>query len=232
MTDRGSTGHGAPIEKVFTVAVPRARVWRAFTDSHERSQWEAEVYEIDPVPGGKVHWILPGIEAHGVVEEVEPYERLSHREGDGPHGGSLITVTLEDAGTGTKVTITHAGFGDGWDEWFEGTSLGWSHAIADLVCYLTTGVAARRFNAGMRSPGMTMRDTLAGVVVDDVQPDGLAAGAGLATGDLLLELGGVTVFTISDVWVVMRRARDGEVLEVVAVRDGGRVTGSGAAGSW
>jgi len=69
-----------PIRKTFTVAVSRERAWAAFADSHERSQWEAESYEIDPVVGGKVRWSLPGIESVGVVEEVVPLERLRHRE--------------------------------------------------------------------------------------------------------------------------------------------------------
>ncbi len=221
------------VEKVFTVSVPRARVWEAFTDSHERSQWEAAIYEIDPVPGGKVRWILPGIESHGVVEEVVPLERLRHTEGDGPHQGSEITVTFEDVAGGTRVTITHAGFGDaGWDEWLEGTSLGWTQAIADLVCYLTTGVPARRFTSEMLSPGMTMTDTAAGIVVEQVQPEGLAADASLERGDLLLAVGGVPIFSISDLWVVLRRSDAGHEQTVEFVRGRRRLTGTGTAGSW
>ena len=59
------------IEKVFTVEVPIERAWRAFADSHERSQWEAATYEIDPVPGGRVHWTLPGIES--TLSALDPF---------------------------------------------------------------------------------------------------------------------------------------------------------------
>jgi uncharacterized protein YndB with AHSA1/START domain len=218
-------------EKTFTVAVPRERAWLAFTDSHERSQWEAEHYEIDPTPGGKVHWTLPGLESSGVVEDVVPLERITHREGDGPHRGAVVTATFSDVEGGTRITITHSGFGDG-AEWLEGTSLGWTQAVADLVCYLTTGVPARRFVTGMRSPGMFTTDTQAGVVVETVHSEGLAAEAGLRAGDLVLSLSGVPVYSISDLWVLMRGAKEGDRFDVEYVRAGERCGGSGRAGTW
>ena len=80
-----------PVRKAFTVAVAPARAWAAFADPVERSRWEAETYEIDPRPGGRVHWELPGIECSGVVDEVERERLLRHTESDGPHHGSVIT---------------------------------------------------------------------------------------------------------------------------------------------
>ena len=71
------------IEKTFTVAVPVERAWEAFADSHERSQWEAAEFVIDPRPGGAVRWVLPGIETTGRVEEVD----LEYvRDGERRHG--------------------------------------------------------------------------------------------------------------------------------------------------
>ena len=78
-----------------------------------------------------------------------------------------MTVGFEEVTGGTRITITHAGFGSAeqWDEWLEGTSVGWAQAIADLIVYLHTGVPARRFATTMQSPGMTMVDTDAGIEV-------------------------------------------------------------------
>ena len=42
------------VEKTFEVAVPVARAWQAFADSHGRSQWEAVEFEIDPRPDGRL----------------------------------------------------------------------------------------------------------------------------------------------------------------------------------
>ncbi len=223
-------------ERSFTVAVPVERAWQAFTDSHERSQWEAETYDIDPTPGGRFHWSLPGgIESEGEVLEVVPHAFLRQVEGTGPHAHAEITVTFEVVTEGTRITITHAGFGDGeqWDEWLEGTSIGWTQAIADLFAYLTTGVAARRFATLMHSPGMRMHDTDAGVEVTTIASGNLADQAGVQPGDLLLRLAGVPVFTITDVWVLMRQHQPGATLSVEYVRAGERREGTGVlAGGW
>jgi len=224
-------------ERTFTVAVPVERAWRAFADGDERSCWEASTYEIDPRPGGRVHWTIDGgIESSGEVLEAVPCEVLRHVEGSGPHANAEVSVRFEsvDAGS-TRITITHAGFGESadWDEWLEGTANGWRQAIFDLVAYLTTGVPARRFATVMHSPGMTMTDTDAGVVVQDVSERGLAREAGLSPGDLLLRIGGVPVFTISDVWVLMRLHAPGVQLAVEYVRGGASGEGVGVlAGGW
>ena len=222
------------IEQTFTVDVPVGRVWDAFTQSEQRSLWEAEVYEIDPRPGGAIRWTLPGMEATGVVDEVVPNKRLVHRETSGPHTSAQITVTFEEVEAGTKVTIVHSGFGDGADlgEWLEGTSLGWAQAIRDLNAYLLTGVPARRFASEMQSPGMQMHDTDAGIVVDVVEPGGMADQAGLHRGDLVLRVGNAPVFAIAELWVLMRLYPAGTTLEIEYVRDGERRDGKGTIGGW
>jgi len=218
------------IEKTFTVAVPVARAWTAFADGNERAKWEAETYEIEPIAGGLVHWTLAGHEATGRVEEAVPEKLLRHVEGDGPHMNCEITVTFEAVDEGTRITITHAGFGDAenWDEWIEATSLGWSQAIADLVLYLDTGVPARRFTRRMEPPGMRATDTPAGIVVQTVLPGGLADQAGLQPDDILLTVGGAPVFTLPELWVLLREHTVGDHLEFEYVRDGERRTGKGA----
>lgn len=217
------------VEKTFTVAVPAARAWEAFADSRERSQWEALEYEIDARPGGRLRWALPGIEATGRVDEVRPHRLLRHSELTGPHAGSEVTVTFEEVTGGTRITVTHAGFGSAehWDEWLEGTALGWEQAIADLIVYLHTGVPARRFTTEMHSPGMTMTDTDAGIEVLTVAAGGLADQAGVRPGDLVLRVGAVPVFAIAELWVLMREHRPGAALELEYVRDGDRFNGVG-----
>jgi uncharacterized protein YndB with AHSA1/START domain len=217
------------VEKTFTVAVPVARAWEAFADSHERSQWEAVEYEIDPRPGGLLRWTLPGIEATGRVEEVQVHHLLRHTELTGPHAGCEVTVGFEEVTGGTRITITHAGFGSAeqWDEWLEGTSIGWAQAIADLIVYLHTGVPARRFATAMQSPGMTMADTDAGIEVLVVIAGGLADQAGLRPGDLVLRVGRAPVFSIAELWVLMREHGAGSSFEIDYVRGGERLRGVG-----
>jgi uncharacterized protein YndB with AHSA1/START domain len=223
------------IEKTFTVRVPVARAWAAFADSHERSQWEAAEYEIDARPGGRVRWTLPGIESTGRVDEVVPNRLLRQVDLSGPHTTAEITVTFEEVEGGTRISITHAGFGTGedWDEWLEGTSIGWDQAIADLIVYLHTGVTAGRFVTEMHSPGMTMTDTAGGVEVVTVLPGMLADQAGLAPGDLVLRMGATPVYHITDIWVLMREHPAGTKFEIEYVRDGAVGHGVGVVtGGW
>ena len=115
------------VEHTFVVAVPVERAWSAFTDSHERSQWEAPEYEIDPQPGGKLHWrIPPWPTVEGEVLEVDPNRRLVMSEGEGVlDGATRITVTFESVDDGTRITVVQAGFGDGarWQDRARGPSL-------------------------------------------------------------------------------------------------------------
>jgi uncharacterized protein YndB with AHSA1/START domain len=217
------------IEKTFTVGVPVGRAWTAFVDGDERSKWEANEYEIDPVPGGKVRWTLPGLESNGQVEAVEHERLLQWAEIDGPHLESEITVTFEAVDGGTRISITHAGFGDtdDWGEWIEGTTLGWTQAIADLIVYLEQGVVAGRFTSGMEPPGMRTTDTPGGMVVDEVLDGGWASQAGLQPGDLLLNVGGVAIYTLPEFWVLLRVYKHGDALAVDYVRNGQRLTGRG-----
>ncbi len=106
--------------------------------------------------------------------------------------------------------------------------MGWGQAIADLLFYVETGVVAGRFVRTMHHPGMLPRETPAGLVVGAVDDDGFAARAGLRPGDRVLAMNGTPIFTIPELWVLMRRHALGDKLAVEFVRDGERLTGSGA----
>ncbi len=215
------------VEKTFEVAVPVARAWQAFADSRERSQWEAVEFEIDPRPGGRVRWMLPGYEAQGRVEAVEPERLLRHTESAGPHAKTEVTVRLEPVEGGTRISITHAGIPDDGPGDVASTSLGWSQAIADLTVYLERGVKADRFVRRMLHPGMQTTETPAGLEVRKVEPGGFADRAGLRPGDLLLALGGVPIYTRPELWVLMRERAPGDKLTAEYVRAGERLSGTG-----
>ncbi len=207
-------------EKTFVVRVPVARAWQAFAETRERSRWEADPFEIDARPGGAVHWRLPGIESKGRVLEVEPERLLRHVEESGPHGDQEVTVAFEEVEAGTRITVTHAGFGDGaeFDDALESTSLGWSMALADLVVYLETGVAPGRFFEPWVDPGVELVQTQGGLRVTGVSAEGFGASAGLAPGDLLLFLDGKPLYTRPELQPILRGFRSGEACSVAWVR--------------
>jgi uncharacterized protein YndB with AHSA1/START domain len=216
------------IEKVFTVAVEPARAWELFTVGEERAKWEASTYEIDAVPGGGFRWQIAQFAGEGEVLEAVPEKVLRQHEKDA-HANSEVTVTFETVESGTRITITHAGFGDGeWDDWLEGTSLGWDQAISDLIAYVETGVVARRFVQPLNPLGVRMHETPAGLRVDRVEAGQFGDSAGVAAGDLLLTIAGAPVYRIGEVWTVSRLvAGTGTDVTVEYVRDGERRTGAG-----
>jgi uncharacterized protein YndB with AHSA1/START domain len=220
------------VQKTFVVEVPVERAWELFADGTERSKWEAVTFEIDAKVGGRVHWELPGLESDGRVEEAEPGKLLRHTELSGPHADSEVTVTFEQVDAGTRITITHAGFGDSdaWRGSLGGLSIGWDQAIADLLLYVRTGSPAKRFTVAMGNPGADMVETPAGLEVVEVATGGFADQAGLRPGDFLLLAGGAPVYTWRELWVLLRARGPGGELDVEYVRGSERLSGAGSLG--
>ena len=220
------------IEQTFVVAVPVERAWEAFTDSEERSRWEAPEYEIDPRPGGKLRWTIPPHPAvDGEVLEVEPGRRLVTTEGTGVLDGvTRVTVTFEDTRTGTRITVVQSGFGTGaaWQDALESHRQGWARALRDLVLYLETGVASRRFFSTWRSQlGLCLADGATGVRVTGVEPDSWAADAGLQPDDVVIFVDGLPIYDRTDLWPFQIARGAGEALDVVVARAGTQVRSRG-----
>ena len=148
------------IERVFDA--PRELVWKAWTEPEAMMQWwgpkgyTTPHSEMDLRVGGK--WLScmrspdgQDIWGVGVYREVVPLERIvttdsfsdehgnvvpaSHygMEGDFPLE-MLITVTFEDLGGKTKMTLRHAGLPAG--EHQAGANQGWSESLDKLAEYL------------------------------------------------------------------------------------------------
>ena len=125
----------------------RALIWSMWTEAEHVAKWygpkglSGNVRTMDLRVGGSYHWVMtgPGGQEHhavGVYREVSPIERLAftqergNSEGqriDGAVPETLITVVLEELGTGTRMTMTHAGIPPG--EWSEMAAMGWNQAF-------------------------------------------------------------------------------------------------------
>lgn len=113
------------IERTIDMKAPRARVWRALSDTTEFGSWFGVKLEGQAfVPGQQVrgHITHPGYE-HIVfevrVDRVEPEHLLSfhwHPFAIDPdvdysqEAPTLVTFTLEDTDHGTRLTVVEAGF--------------------------------------------------------------------------------------------------------------------------
>jgi len=194
VTDDALTGDG--FEATFVVSTPRAKAWELL-----RNATPAAGVPVGPEPGQL--WI-PAIE--GAAEEIEAIdeERLRARKLTEPCRDTEIVITMEDASTGTRITIVQSGFGAGFDAQRAWLAAGWSAIVADFVAFFERGIALGRHVTMWWSIGCDVAETPEGLVVGDVYPEGFAARAGLERGDLILQLAGTPVLDVRDLSVLIR----------------------------
>ena len=101
--------------KEVLLPVDRDEAWEAVSEPEGLEAWLADRVELDLRPGGEATFVLPGgVERRGIVEEVEPGERLAFWWWDAPaHDdeapaapGSRVTFELVPAVGGTTVRVT------------------------------------------------------------------------------------------------------------------------------
>ncbi len=208
--------------RTFTVAVPVARAWQAFTEPAELTAWFApSVARFEAEPGGSLEFAVGDARAEGHIEEIEPERLIRWSEGPGILPGTTeVTVVFEAVEHGTRIEITHAGFGEGrdWIDELQAHTLGWNRCITDLLLYLEHGIRRPRAHARRSRFGLVTVDTPAGVEVVEVVPGSFGDQAGLAAGDLVLELDRAGVYDRSDLWLLAGEHGPGDELEVVYAR--------------
>jgi uncharacterized protein YndB with AHSA1/START domain len=225
------------IERVVEVPVPLERAWQAMTDPAELNRW---YFPFRTDAEGRLHTEVHGHERSSEVVDAEPlkYFRtrsiLTGREGLGVVPGLReMLVRFEPIGSGTRVTVTHSGWGQ--DEASQcnrrATERGTDETLADLMLYLRSGVPFPRHNRGERSYlGFTALEVPGGVEVRDVQPRTFAARLGLRRGDLLVELDGAGVFGLAELAFFAKLRAAGERAEARWVRAGALLHGSAVLG--
>jgi uncharacterized protein YndB with AHSA1/START domain len=202
-------------ERTFEISVPVETAWQAFIDPEYRRKLFA------PPPNAKLAGRDP---QEGMrVLEVEPMKRLrwAQENSDLPEKAEF-TVVFESADTGSRITVTRCGFGEGEDAdiFSRSNGLGWEHGFRDLILFLETGHLAKRHYDGCRlsSMGMMYVETESGLEVRRVAPESFGAEAGLERGDRLVRMGGASVYRRSDLWLVNELFEPGTELEVEFVR--------------
>jgi uncharacterized protein YndB with AHSA1/START domain len=236
---RSSTGEDTmsnTYERTFVVSVPVERAWRAFVDPKERENYVAAPGRSgDAWEAGELPSITPGVAPVQIeIGDVEPLRAINYREGvrmRWADGDDTVTdwldvsVTFEEAGSGTRITFTRSGFGDS-EEWRirrEAQCLGQDETLADLVFYLETGVpvhALRHYAAGAGDIGATFLESTRGVEMVRIVPGGFAEAAGLRAGDTLVRLAGAAIYRRADILAVQRSCGAGAAVEVTYVREG------------
>jgi hypothetical protein len=183
-------------EATFVVSTPRGKAWELLMSAAPASD------VLQPPPAGQ-RWV-PAIEGPAEDIAVDPERQLRCRKTAEPCRGTEIVVTLEDAGSGTRITIVQTGFGDGFAAQRPWLAAGWYAILADLVVFFERGLSPGRHLTWWWSIGCDVTETDEGLVVAAVHDDGFAARAGLERGDLLLQLAGTPVVDVRDLSVLVR----------------------------
>lgn len=225
-------------ERTFTVSVPVERAWKAMTDPEELNKW---YFPFRVTEDGSMETEIVGEKRTSEVVEVVPGRMfhtrttLTGREGFGVVPGTReMTAVFEAIDTGTRITITQSGFGEGadWDRDMAGAQRGLNETIADLILYLETGVAFPRHLHGEKSfHGIAAKETPAGLQVAAVQSGTFAGRLRLEPGDLLVELGGAAIYGFAELSFFIKEHGLGEQATAAWVRDGKLMRGSAELGA-
>lgn len=112
------------IEKRVVLRAPRSRVWRALTDASEFGSWfgvtlQAPFTECATVRGQITHPGYEHLTMELIVERLEPERYFAYRWHPyaidpkidySQEPATLVEFRLEDAGSGTTLTIVESGF--------------------------------------------------------------------------------------------------------------------------
>jgi S1-C subfamily serine protease len=141
------------------------------------------------------------------VLEFDVNEKLRYRQwAASPDAGIDVTVVFESEATGTRITFTASGFGGPSIFDTDSTRNGMDEALRDLATYAFIGVR--------------LRETYEGAVVDEIEPGSCAERLGLEVGDLVLMLGGGSVFSNAELAFFQRTHEPGDDCEAVWARGG------------
>ncbi len=112
------------------------------TEPERLRRWQTVSAYVDLRAGGSYRWVVvPGYVAAGTFQELDPGKRVVFGWGwEGneavPPDASMVTVTIEPDGAGSRVTLSHAGL----DEQQEKSHAeGWDHYLERLTTLATTG---------------------------------------------------------------------------------------------
>ncbi len=150
------------------------------------------------------------IEAFG-GQTVKDLNSLRNRVADTPPGSSTtVTIVRDGAKRDVPVTLTEAAAGSSSENGeSDSTTAEDSSALGISVAPLTPELADR----------LNLPKSAKGVVVQDVNPDGRAAGAGLQPGDVIQQVNRQSVQTVEELRAAVRRNADKPALLLIS-RDG------------
>ena len=212
-------------EATFVVDLVPDEVWETLTTRTVQAE-----------TGGDVHYVLPGFPSFAALPlpgasctliEMEPGRLLRVKKDHQPCAGTEIAVRLEQAETGTRVTVVQSGFGPFLDIVGRDTVFAHGHQIMnDFRLYLERGLTVPGTVWGANL-GARTQQTPVGLEILGIDAGGFAETAGLRVGDLLLTLRGIRLHDTQQLGTVLALTEAGTSADVSWAR--GRDAMSGKA---
>ena len=199
-------------EATFVVDLAPEEVWETLTERTLEGATPDEVHYV--LPGFPSLRALPIPGASCTAIEAEAGRLLRVQKDDHPCAGTEIAVRLEQAETGTRVTIVQSGFGPFLDIVGRDTVFSHGHQIVrDLRLYLERRITVPGSVWGVNLAAKP-RETPVGLEILSVDEGGPAACAGLEAGDLLLTLRGIRLHDIQQLATVLALTEPGSDAEI------------------
>ena len=214
-------------EATFVVDLAPKQVWETLTKLALEQGADGD---------GDVHYVLPGFPsfeslprpgASCTLVEMQAERLLRVKKDHHPCAGTEIVVRLEQADTGTRITVVQSGFGPFLD--FAGRDTVFGHGqqiVNDFRLYLERGLTVPGMVWGVGLGARTDQAPV-GLEVVSIDAGGFAESAGICPGDLLLTLRGIRLHDLQQLWTILALTEPGSSAQVSWAR--GRETMLGKA---
>jgi uncharacterized protein YndB with AHSA1/START domain len=220
------------LEFELLVDAPRAQTYRAFTNPTALREWFSDLALADARPGGRLYfWWNDGYYASGAFTDLVQEEKITYTwHGRDEPGPSRVEVSMTAERDGTRVRVTHLGFGSGedWAKTREMFQKGWEYSLENLKSVLETGQDLRYVLRPMLGIlvgefNEDIAQDLGVPVSEGIRLDGVVEGmgsqaAGLQAGDVLVTMAGSAVSDWPSLTSALSAHRAGDQVEVVFYR--------------
>ena len=131
---------GNTIEQKVVISRPRDEIFGYLTDAAKLKKWFPSEAETDPVVGGSYHFTFVDHDRRGTFNAVEPGEKLEY-DWDFGFGKTNVGFTLTEEKSGTRVEVSHTGFGADQEgqHWLTMHNKGWESFLINLKSVIEDG---------------------------------------------------------------------------------------------
>ena len=216
------------VKVVRTINAAPQEVFDSFQYECRLREWMCDGTRTVPRKGGLFHvWWNSGYEARGVFTAYSPPRALAFTW-TSPYepGDTSVRITLKPVEGGTRVTLTHTGFGAGkkWAGRAEESEREWNGGLDNLKSVLETGLDLRQLNQPRLGLGWETASGEAGAVVTAVFGGGPCEQAGLQKGDVIVRAGRQNIRGEQDLLKAFLTWKAGQRVPYADIRAGKRKT--------